>query len=89
MKAATSIGTDLWKRSKTQVTKIQSIDLCLPVVQGCPEAGSPAQSVGGGLQPLVDPGLDKVGIGDVGDHVIPVVGVVTSSIHCSHLGADA
>ena len=36
-----------------------------PVVQGRPEAGGPAQGVGGGLHPLVDPDLDEVGVGDV------------------------
>ena len=47
-----------------------------PVVQSRPKAGGPPQGVCGGLHPVVDPDLDEVGVGDVSDHVIPVVSVV-------------
>ena len=88
MKAATSIGTDLRIDTilRFQFPKFRPR---LPVVQGRPEAGSPAQGVGGGLHPLVDPGLDEVGVGDVGDHVIPVVGIVACPVDGTHLGSDA
>ena len=58
-------------------------------MQGGAEAGAPTQSVGGGLHPVVDPDLDEVGVGDVSDHVVPVVSVIVRTVDCFHLGADA
>ena len=47
---------------------------------GSPKAGGPAKGVGGGAHILVDADLDEVCIGDVCDHIIPVVCVVPSPI---------
>ena len=88
MKEATSIGTDLTIKILNLKKGCEHSEHP-PVMQGHPEAGSPAQSVGGRPHPLVDPDLDEVGIGNVGDHVVPVVGVVTSTINGPHLRADA
>ena len=56
-----------------------------PIMQGSSEACSPAQSVGWRVNPLVDPDLREVGIGDVGDHVDTVVVVVSGPVDCPHL----
>ena len=58
-------------------------------MKGSSEACSPAQSVGRRINPLVDPDLREVGVGDVGDHVIPVVGIVACPVDGTHLGSDA
>ena len=87
MMAATSIGTDLEKEKQVKI--IPAYLTRSPVVQSRPKTGGPAQGVGGGLHPVVDPDLDEVGVGDVSDHVIPVVSVVPRPVDGSHLGANA
>ena len=47
---------------------------------GSPKAGGPAKGVGGGAHVLVDADLHEVRVGDVCDHVIPVICVVPSPI---------
>ena len=47
---------------------------------GSPKAGGPAKGVGGGAHVLVDADLDEVRVGDVCDHVIPVVRVVPGPV---------
>ena len=54
-------------------------------MKGSSEACSPAQSVGRRVNPLVDPDLREVGVGDVGDHVDTVVVVVSGPVDCPHL----
>ena len=55
---------------------------------GSPKAGGPAKGVGGGAHILVDADLDEVRIGDVCDHVIPVICVVSSPVQSSHFGPN-
>ena len=47
---------------------------------GSPKAGGPAKGVGGGPNILVDANLDEVRVGDVCDHVIPVICVVPGPV---------